>query len=296
MTYNHINVETVTPTIGAHISGVDLNNITDQAVYDEIRKALWEHHVVFFRDQEIDPEPYIELGKQFGELEEHEFFPTLDSHNTIQVIAHENAEKTGTDQWHTDVTFRTRPNSVSVLRCVEMPECRGGDTLWMSTAAAFDALDEPLKDMIREFEADHDMPWFFRSTNYYELKGGNMKDQSHNDLLEQEINLIRANPYSTHPMVINHPVTGRETLFVNSIWTKRIRDLSPELSSTLLNYLYGWVHKPDFAVRFKWEENSVAIWDNFATQHYATHDYGWERRVMQRMTAGSAVPKSERLV
>ncbi len=293
MNYAHISVEPMTPNIGAMVSNVDLNAVRSDAVYEEIKAALWQYHVLFFRNQPIEPEPYIRLGKQFGELEEHEFFPHIEGYPQIQTIAHEGYDQPETDRWHTDVTFRARPSSVNLLRAVKLPPS-GGDTVWSSTAAAFDALPDQVKTMLLGLKADHDLPHHQRRIDFYRrVEEGRIGGQSMMNSManEHEFRLIEQNPIVTHPAVINHPVTGRLTLFVNSIWTKKFFGIHLDISDALLAMLFEWVKKPEFLVRFRWETDSLVIWDNFATQHYAVFDYAPHYRGMHRMTAGSAEPR-----
>lgn len=286
--FSLINVEPLSPNIGAMISGVDLNNVASDAVYEQIRQALWKYHVIFFRRQNLNPDSYLKLGSQFGEMEEHEFFPHVDNYPQIQTISNKGHNKPGTDRWHTDVTFRPEPSSVSILRATDVP-AQGGDTCWMSTAAAFEHLDAPMKRLLLSLEAVHDLPYRFRKYEAYQRITGGGKTPE-----ELEIEMISENPPYTHPAIINHPITGRLTLFVNSIWTKNLVGLHEDIGDPILNALYEWVKKPEFCVRFKWEKDSVAIWDNFGTQHYAIFDYAPDYRAMQRMTAGSAKPGLDR--
>lgn len=293
MSYSHITVEPLTPTIGAVISGVDLNNVRSPSVYEEIKQALWKHQVVFFRKQPVEPENYMKLGQVFGELEEHEFFPHVEGYPQIQTIAHEGYEQPETDRWHTDVTFRERPSLVSILRAVTLPE-GGGDTMWASMAAAYEALPDMFKVMLLGSKAHHDLPHHMRRIDFYKrtaeggLKGDSMMASM---AQEHEFQMIKDNPVSIHPAVINHPVTRNLTLFVNSIWTKKFDGMHLDLSDGLLGILREWVKKPEFMVRFRWEPDSIAIWDNLATQHYAVFDYAPHYRAMNRMTAGLAKPE-----
>lgn len=274
MTYRHIEVTRATPTIGAYVSGVDLNAVTNAAIYDEIRRALWENKVLFFRDQPLTPEAHLALGKVFGELERHEFFPHLEGHAEIQTIANTGKKSPDTDRWHTDVTFREKPNAVCVLRAVDLPP-EGGDTMWMSTAAAFAALDEPMQKMLLDLDAEHDIVYAF-------IRMG---------MTGEARRLAVDNDPWIHPAVINHPVTGELCLFVNSVWTKRFLNLSDRYGDNLLRLLAEWVTKPEFQVRFKWEKNSIAIWDNLATQHYAVFDYHGHSRRMNRVTCQPTKPR-----
>ena len=305
MKFRHIQVDPVTPCIGAHLTGVDLNAVRNDDVYEEIQQALWQHGVIFLRGQALKPENYLRLGRKFGEMEEHEFFPHLQNFPQIQLIAHEGHDAPETDRWHTDVTFRKKPNLVSMLRITDMPPA-GGDTMWMSSGAAFDALGAPLQQLLLSLQAEHDLPWHFRRINAYErlakkqadaaLKAGHLAPAKPSvealaaALAEREAKMIKDNPTAVHPAVISHPVTGRKTLFVNSIWTKRLLGLHMDLSESLLNMLFEWIKKPEFMVRFRWEKDSIAIWDNAATQHYAVFDYAPHYRAGQRLTCGSFTP------
>lgn len=267
MKFRHIEVTKMTPTIGALISGVDLNAVKSPAVYEEIRQALWENKVIFFRKQPLTPQAHVALGAAFGEMETHEFFPHIEGHPEIQTIANTGKKSPDTDRWHADCTFREKPNAVSVLRAVEIPPS-GGDTLWSCMNTAFEALDEPMKKMLLELDAEHDISYAFRRMGY----------------TGEARQLDEGNPPYIHPAVINHPVTGKLCLFVNSIWTKRFTNLVDRYGENLLRLLNEWIMKPDFQVRFRWEKDSIAIWDNMATQHYAVFDYEGHTRRMHRVT------------
>lgn len=281
-----IRIATVTPTIGATISAVDLNRVENDEVYEEIKQALWKHQVLFFRNQQLTPEAYVQLGARFGNIEKHEFFPHVDGFPQIQAVSHEGCERPETDRWHADVTHRKSPSLVTVLRAVELPP-GGGDTMWASMAAAFEALPDALKTMLLGLRADHDYSFSQRRIDFYE-RYHRRQDSTPQD---QEIRALKANPVSTHPLVITHPHTERLTLFVNSIWTKKIRDIHLDIGDGILRTLFEWIKRPEFQVRFRWEPDSIAMWDNLATQHYAVFDYAPHRRRMHRITAGSFEPR-----
>lgn len=267
MTFRTITVTRLTPTIGAYISGVNLNAIESPAVYDEIRRALWENKVVFFRDQPLTPQAHLALGRAFGAMERHEFFPHVQGHPEIQVIANTGNKSPDTDRWHTDCTFREKPNAVSILRAVDIP-AEGGDTMWACMNSAFESLEAPMQRLLLDLDAEHDIAHAFRRMGY----------------TGEARRLDADNPPYIHPAVINHPVTGKLCLFVNSIWTKRFTNLTDRYGENLLRLLNEWVMKPEFQVRFRWEKDSVAIWDNLATQHYAVFDYQGSTRQMNRVT------------
>lgn len=293
MNFRHIEVEAITPVIGAMISGVDLNNVQSEDVYEEIKLALWKHGAVFFRKQALNPESYLRLGQKFGDMEQHEFFPHIQGHPQIQLISHQGTDAPETDRWHTDVTFRKKPNMVSILRITDLPPS-GGDTMWMHAGAAFDALHPSLQTMLSGLNAEHDLPWHFRRISAYEkiVRVNAAAGRPAVTAAEQEIRMIQNNSPVEHPMVIVHPVTGQKILFVNSIWTKRIKELHLDLSESMLSMLYEWIKKPEFMMRFKWEKDSVAMWDNCVTQHYAVFDYAPHYRAGQRLTCGHFVPTS----
>jgi taurine dioxygenase len=309
MSFRHIEVTPATPTIGAYISGVDLNSIRSEDVYEEIKAALWQHAVVFFRGQKMTPDAYLKLGSRFGDMEEHEFFPHIPGHPQIQLISHEGTDNPETDRWHTDVTFRKRPNMVSILRITDLPPS-GGDTMWASTAAAFEALGPELQQMLMSLKAEHDLPFHFRRINAVQRlmerqrlaqskKGGmvsSMMSAKELDLAlaDRECKLIQDNPSVEHPAVITHPINGRNLLFINTIWTKRFLGIHLDLSDALLRMLGEWIKKPEFMVRFRWEQDSVAMWDNCQTQHYAVFDYAPHYRAGERVTCGSFEPKLTR--
>ena len=230
MTYRHFEINPITPTIGATISGIDLNNVRSDDVYEDIQRALWQYGVVFFRKQPLTPENYIKLGSKFGEMEVHKFFPHIEGHPQIQLIDHQGHEAPETDRWHADVTFRAKPNLVSILRLTHLPP-QGGDTMWASAAAAYDALGPEMQSMLLQLNAEHDMPFHFRRINALKKvleknagtqKGGMMSSLSSADemqasLADAECKLIKDNPLHTHPAVITHPYNQRRILYVNSI-------------------------------------------------------------------------------
>ncbi|GLQ07131.1 TauD/TfdA dioxygenase family protein [Sneathiella chinensis] len=271
--FTHFQVTPANPTIGGHISGIDLNADLSDDVYAELKAALHRYKVIFFRNQDLSTDKYLKLGQHFGELENHEFFPSLDGVPEIQVITAEGGN-TGVDRWHADVTFRPNPSAASILRARDIPPI-GGDTMWLCSNAAFRGLSEPLQELVLKLEAIHDMR--MGMTGYLDP-----------DVVEKN---ARENPPRRHPAVIAHPVTGAPLLFVNSIWTSGFAGLSKNESDMLLQLLMDHVKSPEYQVRFKWEVNSIAIWDNLATQHYALGDYSY-RRVMNRMVVGGIVPEA----
>lgn len=268
-----IHVHPLTPTIGAEVSGVDLGSLDDAAL-EVLRSALADHLVLFFRDQDIGVEAHKALGRCFGELDIHPNDPGLEGHPEVMIIhSDETSKRVAGENWHSDVSCRTEPPMGSILRMFTVPES-GGDTLFASMYAAYDALSDRMKRYLADLTAVHD------GAPYY-----------------QEVNRIvgrddggKTYPKAEHPVVRTHPVTGRSCLFVNSMFTTRLLGVPKAESDAVLSFLFEHVKSPLFQCRFAWRTNSVAFWDNRCTQHFAVWDYYPEVRSGYRVTVrGAAV-------
>jgi len=271
-------VEPLTASIGAELVGVNLADAAhDAGLFNEIRLLLLEHKVLFLRDQDIGRADHVAFARRFGELEDH---PVAGSHpehpGLVQIYKrpdqpmdrYENA-------WHTDATWREKPPLGCVLRCVECPPV-GGDTIWANMVLAYERLPEHVKTEIAGLRARHSIEATF---------GANLP-------IEQRHALQERFPDAEHPVVRTHPETGEKVLFVNAFTThftnfhtaKNVRfgfDYSPG-GSELLNYLIRQAAVPEYQVRWRWTNNSFAIWDNRCTQHYAVQDYFPAVRRMER--------------
>ncbi|SFS46145.1 TauD/TfdA family dioxygenase [Paenibacillus sp. BC26] len=253
------------PLIGAEIEGVDLRHPVSPELQKELNRALLEWKVIFFRDQDITSEQQQAFARLWGELETHPFLPQGNSNEVVRFA--KNDKKPGHENnWHSDVSWRLTPALGSVLRLTEVPPL-GGDTLWSDQAAAYDNLPEEVKQRIDGLTAIHDFTHVF---------GVNLAPEELQRRQEEF-------PAAEHPVVRTHPETGRKTLFVNPNFTVRIVGLGQEESEALLTYLFRHSQLPEFQVRFRWEANSIAFWDNRATQHYANSDYFPNRRVAERV-------------
>jgi alpha-ketoglutarate-dependent taurine dioxygenase len=278
--YRHISVERATPRIGAYASGLDLNRVTQKEAYEEIRQAVHEFGVVFFRNQPMEPSAFVRLGQQFGRLEvAHPVFGSPKEHPEVQLITFNPKMPIETQAWHTDNTYNERPSAYTFLRAMDIPPC-GGDTLWASNAAIYDDLPKPFQEMLATFEARNDLYWRIREMNYLARTGKEGTDEKYIPLV------------AYHPLVIRHPVTGRAVLLANRLHTCTIDGIPDHLSDGLLHLLLNLVKQPDYQVRLKWEPDTVAIWDNLATQHYATQDYSpYPRSMMRMVVEGTARPE-----
>ena len=279
--YRHIHVRPISPAIGAMIENVDVSTPQAAGIYEEIKQALWRHHVVFFRNQPMTPEAHLAMARAFGEPVGHEVFAHLEGYPEISLIENNREHPPSINVWHTDVTFRERPIQASILHGRIVPAA-GGDTMFASQAAVYDSLHPAIQRMLLELEAEHDMLWAYEGSDFLTRAGGE----------EKAAELRRTTPPRIHPVVIGHPVTGRAGLFVNSAFTKRIVGMNKRESRAILNMLFDAVEVPEVQVRFTWETDSIAIWDNFAVQHYALADYWPERRLMRRVTVGTARPEA----
>lgn len=265
LTWEHFTAQGLGTTIGAEISGVDLAVELDDEVIGELRQALHDYKVIFFRNQPMTPTQHVTFARRFGDLETHPFLPSNTGEPEL-VRFEKTAEITGYENsWHHDVTWRECPSMGAVLHALSVPD-RGGDTLFSDMYAAYDSLDADTKSAIDDLVAVHDFTQTF---------GPSM---SH----EQRLEAQRQFPPQRHPVVCSHPATGRLHLYVNRPFVSHIEGMDPEASRDLLDRLCRQADSPEHQCRFSWAPDSVAFWDNRAVQHYATSDYWPHLRTMER--------------
>ncbi len=263
---------------GAEIHGVDLARLSNSQ-WDEVRHAFAEYGVVAFRDQSLTPEQHIEFARRWGRIDINRYFPAVEGHPEIAEVRKEPRQKQNIGgDWHTDHSYDEAPAMGSILLARELPEA-GGDTLFASMYLAFETLSEGLKTMLRSLTAVHS------SAHVFTTKA----------LAKRDADLVKGftpGPVGDvlHPVVIRHPLSGREALYVNPGFTRHFEGWSREDSKPLLDYLYQHAVRPEYTCRVRWQEGSVVFWDNRATWHYAANDYHGERRLMHRITvAGCAL-------
>jgi taurine dioxygenase len=273
-----IRVEQLTCAIGAELSNVNLGVASrDKDLVAEIRRLLLKHKVLFFRDQDITRAEHVTFARHFGDLEDHPVAGS-DPENPGLVRIYKSPD-TPNDRyenaWHTDATWREKPPFGCVLRCVECPPV-GGDTMWANMALAYEKLPEQVKQQIAGLRARHSIEASF---------GAAMP-------IEKRLALHAQFPDAEHPVVRTHPETGEKILFVNAFTTHftnfhtaanvRYGQDYTHGGSDLLRYLISQASIPEFQVRFRWKPNSMAMWDNRSTQHYAVMDYPPCHRKMER--------------
>lgn len=268
MAYDTIHVRPLTPVIGAEISDIDLATTLSNRQVEELHAALAEHQVLFFRDQKIDLDQQKRLGRHFGELHIHPNIPGPHGHPEILPIhADGHSKRINGENWHSDVSCDAEPPMGSILHLHTVPPV-GGDTIFASQTAAYDALTPAFQTFLGGLTATHSGDRSYRRTN--RILG---IDDSQ-----------RVFPQAVHPVVRTHPVTGHKALFVNENFTMHINELSPEESRAVLDLLFAHSTKPAFQVRFNWQRHSVAFWDNRSVQHIAMWDYFPQVRSGNRVT------------
>ncbi len=271
-------IEPLTCALGAELLDVSLADAAhDAALFAEIKAALLAHKVLFLRDQRISRADHVAFARRFGELEDHPVAGSDPEHPGLVRIykSPEQPNDRYENSWHSDGTWREAPAMGCVLRCVECPPV-GGDTMWANMALAYEKLPQHIKDLIAPLRARHSIECTF---------GAAMP-------LEKRLALKAQFPDAEHPVVRTHPETGEKVLFVNGFTTHftnfhtaanvRVGQDFTQGSSALLQYLIAQAAIPEYQVRWRWQPNSVAIWDNRATQHYAVMDYPPCHRKMER--------------
>ena len=267
---------TVTPissALGAEIDGVDLTQPLSVEQRDAIEQALLQHQVIFFKNQVITPQQQARFAANFGDLHIHPIYPNVPEQPEVLVLDTAVTDVRDNAVWHTDVTFLPTPALGAVLSAKQLPAF-GGDTLWASGIAAFEGLSRPLQVLLDGLTATHD----FTKSFPLERFGSTPED------LARWEQTRKNNPPLSHPVVRTHPVSGRKSLFVNEGFTTKINELSEAESDAILKLLFAHATRPEYTIRWRWQENDVAFWDNRVTQHYAVDDYRPNRRVMHRAT------------
>jgi taurine dioxygenase len=268
-------VERLAGALGAEVHGIDLTRPLEPATKQALHDAWMQHQVLFFRDQALTVDQHKAFARNFGELHVHPVLQQMadQGHPEIVVLESDARRPIVADRWHSDVTFEKCPPLGSILRAVAVPAA-GGDTMWASMYAAYEALSDKMQGLLSGLTAFHD--------------GGGFRAIAKDDAQRQD---LEARQNAVHPVVRTHPVTGRKALFVNSVFTKGIVGMKPAESRALLGFLYEHVSTPDFSCRFRWRKDSIAMWDNRCTQHRVLADALPEYRRMERVTLIGDAPR-----
>ena len=264
-----VEVTKVTPAIGAEIRGVDLREELTNQQFSDIHQAFLDHQVLFFPGQaELTPDEQVRFAKKFGGLHTHPAAPTHPDHPEIFVIhTHKDSKIANGNAWHTDVSCDEEPPLGTMLQLHVLPSC-GGDTLFSSMYAAYDALSDHMKSFLTGMSALHESEHIYR---------GRYEDRGVDDTGKEF-------PSTVHPIIRTHPESGRKALYVNSAFTTRILDMEKAESDALLQFLFRHCERAEFQVRWRWSQNDLIFWDNRAVQHFAMWDYLPEERRGHRVT------------
>ena len=279
-----MHVEKMTGRIGAVITGVDLKGSIGDNLAETLRDALAEHQVVVLPDQHLDLAAQKRLTEAFGPLFRTDYVDHMDGEPFVIRVLKEADEVGGVfgGDWHADFSFLEQPPVGSVLNGVEVP-AHGGDTLWASQMVAWETLPAPLQRLLDGRDAIHvGKPYGVRWAPPADERSG------------ASIRMRRGDPEADaerrHPAVFTHPRTGRRGLFLNPLYVARLDGLSEAESRPILDQIQRHTLRPEFQVRLRWQPGTVAVWDNFQTQHYAVNDYHGQRRLMYRTTFGGPPP------
>jgi taurine dioxygenase len=273
-----IGVTRLAGALGAKISGVDLSQPLSAAPASGIRGALLEHQVIFFRGQPLSPQAFMAFARSMGTPVEYPFVKGIEGFPEIievKKLEHERMNFGGV--WHSDTTYLERPPMGSMLLAREVPPF-GGDTLFASQYAAYDALSDGMKRLLEDLRAVSDSS----KANVTRTR----EDRVRTDGKEERASLV-----AEHPVVRTHPETGRKALYVNTAHTVRFAGMTEAESAPLLEYLFEHQVKPEFTCRFGWTVGALAFWDNRCVQHNPVNDYHGYRRVMHRITLAGDAPK-----
>ena len=271
---NSLKIKKLTPCIGAEISGIDLSKKLNEDDLILIYNNLIDYKVIFFRNQIIEPDEHINFARNFGNIEEpHPVYPHVNNFPEIVLLENNKDNPPDTDVWHTDVTFKSNPAFASILYSKIIPDV-GGDTLWSCLTSIYESLSDDIKKYLSSLNAVHDMGDFRNSFTKDEKLGSA-------DKLNEGFNKFGS---SIHPLIKVHPISRKKFLYINPGFTNHVVGLNSADSNNLLTYLFNLMNKPEFQIRFKWTANTLAMWDNRCTMHYAIGDYMPYNRKMHRIT------------
>jgi taurine dioxygenase len=267
-----MNVTPLTPAIGGVVEGFDLRVPLDDAGVTAIRSALDDRLVLFFTGQSLTTQQQRDFAARFGPLYKHPFYPGHADAPEVMMLEHDAQHRANSDRWHNDVTYLATPPMGAVLYAQEIPEL-GGDTLWANMYLAYETLSPSMQAFVSGLRAIHSFAKNFTPERFVALR-----------MEEQRERIYAEHPPVSHPVARTNPATGRKALFVNQDFTSHIEGLSAKESDALLRFLFEHMAQPEFQVRWRWSEGTVAFWDNRWTQHCALADYFPQRRVVRRAT------------
>ena len=272
-----MNVKRVAGAIGAELQAINIADGIDGELAATVRSLLNEHEVLFLRDQAISAADQKALAEVFGPLQTHPAYGTVEGFPEVMILESTRENPSKIEVWHSDMTFRQHPPSVTVLRGITIPEV-GGDTLFASMTAAYEGLSPGMQRYLEGLIAVHDFSHGFRES--LAEPGGR----------ERLADAVAANPPVRHPVVQTHPETGKKVLFVNALFTTHIEGLPPLESAEVLQFLWRHASLPEFTCRFSWAPDSLVLWDNRSTQHKPVNDFFPATRRLHRVVSEGDQP------
>lgn len=271
-------VEKAAGALGAFVWDVDVvDAIESPALFDSMRAALLEHQVLFFRNQRLTPQQQRAFAVRFGPIEGHPAYEVVAGTHDVQILESTKEKPSKIEMWHTDMTFRPAPPMLTMLHGKVIPSF-GGDTLFASMTAAYDALSPSMQVFSSGLTATHDFAHGFKES--LAEPGG----------YERLAGALAANPPVSHPVIRTHPETKLKAIYVNSLFTVRINELKPAESRAVLDLLFSHAIADEFTVRLNWAPDTLVLWDNRATQHKPVNDFFPQHRRMHRITVAGDAP------
>ena len=269
ITSSGIKIKKYSPNLGAIITGIDLSKEINKDQFKDIHKAFLDNQVLFFQNQnEISPEVHLKLGKLFGELHMHPAAPSMPGYPEIfEIHAHKNSKVANGEFWHSDVSCDIKPPLGTMLQLHILPET-GGDTMFSNMYSAYNELSDKYKSLLDGLIAIHESEHLY--IGRYEDRGVNRDN-------------IKT-PVANHPLIRTHPITGKKAIYVNRTFTTGIEGMNKNESSSILEFLFDHCEHVNFQIRYRWNKNDMAFWDNRCTMHRAIWDYWPNERKGRRVT------------
>ena len=276
--YEHISVRRMSGPLGAEIDGIDLSSGVTDDVWQEIRRAWIEHHVVVFRNQDLSPGAQAEFSSRFGPLATYPFVEATEGHpNVIPIIKEPDQKWNFGGAWHTDSSYMATPPKATCLYAVETPE-HGGDTMFSNTHRAFENLTVGMQSLVG------DLTGVYTPSLVHGSQGSLSKVAGQGEEMQKKDNPDTAEQRVRHPLIRTHPETGERAIYCSVFHCERIEGLSRDESLPIIRYLHEHATKLDFTTRLSWQPGTLAVWDNRCVFHYAINDYAGHRRHMRRVT------------
>lgn len=281
--YRFLEVEKIAGSLGAEVSGVDLSQELPDEVIAEIRQALLDNLVIFFRDQALTPARQLAFAKRWGEIHLHPYMQGMDDYPEIlEIVKTPQDKKNFGGSWHSDQMFTARPAMGTMLYGKVIPSA-GGDTLWTNQYLAYESLSEGMRRLLDPLKA------VSKGDNFSSHDGKTRKEFYADKISMKVKDPGSTQTVTTHPLIRTHPETGRKALFIGG-HVHRLEDMTEQESKPLIDFLMQHSTRPEFTCRFRWKSGSLAFWDNRCTQHFAINDYPAETRIMHRVTICGDTP------